>query len=221
MPAPDTAEGVRLFLRAVSAGGGTDYFELLGDEKPIPQVAGLLRGVKLPAPMRPILSGMMKGRGQQFLSDQIRHLQRSSAGDYQAIVEARNAYRAVFTAGLDGGRFDAVICPPIALPAFTHGSSEHLFPAVSYAFIYNVLGAPAGVVPTTRVRPGEEGPRTAGKDMAEITAARVEKGSAGLPVGVQVVARHWDDHVVLAVMGALEEHFRQTPDYPDPADLMR
>jgi fatty acid amide hydrolase len=221
MPAPETAEGVRLFLRAVSAGGGADYFELLGDEKPIPQVAGLLRGVKLPAPMRPIVSGMMKGRGQQFLSDQIRHLQRTSAADYQAIVEARNAYRAVFAAGLDGGRFDAVICPPVALPAFTHGSSEHLFPAVSYAFIYNVLGAPAGVVSTTRVRPGEEGGRTAGKDMAEITAAQVENGSAGLPVGVQVVAHHWDDHVVLAVMGALEEHFRRTPDYPDPADLMR
>ena len=57
--------------------------------------------------------------------------------------------------------------------------------------------------------------------MAEITAAQVENGSAGLPVGVQVVAHHWDDHVVLAVMGALEEHFRRTPDYPDPADLMR
>jgi fatty acid amide hydrolase len=217
---PDAREGVRLFLRAVSAGGGDDYFRLLGDEKPIAQVAGLLRGVKLPAPLRPIVAGMMKVRGQVYLADQIRDLQRTSAGEYQAVVEARNAFRSAFTNSLDEGRFDAVICPPVALPAFTHGSSEHLFPAVSYAFIYNVLGAPAGVVSITKVRPGEETERKVGRDMAEITAAEVEDGSAGLPLGVQVVARHWDDHVVLSVMGALDEHFQGAADYPTQADLV-
>jgi fatty acid amide hydrolase len=35
-----------------------------------------------------------------------------------------------------------------------------------------------------------------------------------LPVGVQVVARHWREDIVLAVMAALEDHFRSTPDYP-------
>ncbi len=216
---PDAREGARLFLRAVSAGGATDYFELLGDEKPVPQVSGLLRGVKLPAPIRPVVAGLMTGRGQSYLADQVRNLQRTSAGEYQEIVEARNAYRAAFAESLDDGRFDAVICPPMALPAMTHDSTEHLFPAVSYSFVYNVLGAPAGVVSITKVRPGEESDRRVGKDMAEITAAAVERGSAGLPVGVQVVARHWDDHLVLAVMAALEEHFRGTPDYPDPAHL--
>jgi fatty acid amide hydrolase len=48
----------------------------------------------------------------------------------------------------------------------------------------------------------------------------VEDGSAGLPLGVQVVARHWDDHVVLSVMGALDEHFQGAADYPTQADLV-
>ncbi len=112
-----------------------------------------------------------------------------------------------------------MICPPLALPAFTHGSSEHLFPAGSYAVPYNVLGAPAGVVSITRVRPGEESDRVVSRDLADITARQVEEDSAGLPLGVQVVARHWGDHLVLAVMAALENRFRTTPDYPDPAGL--
>jgi fatty acid amide hydrolase len=42
----------------------------------------------------------------------------------------------------------------------------------------------------------------------------VEQGSVGLPVGVQVAARHWREDIVLAVMAAIEEHFQSQPDYP-------
>jgi len=52
-------------------------------------------------------------------------------------------------------------------------------------------------------------------DMADITAFEVERGSAGLPVGVQVISRYWREDIVLAVMSTLEEHFRTTPDYPE------
>jgi fatty acid amide hydrolase len=211
---PDAEEGIRLFLRTASSGGTGDYLRLLDGERPIPQVAGLIRGGKLPAPMRPVVAKLMEARGQHQVARQIRNLQQVSAEEYFGLVEARNRYQAEFTRTLDEGRFDAVVCPPVALPAFTHGSSEHLFPAVAYSFIYNVLGAPAGVVSTTRVRDGEDTARETTKDMADITAAQVETGSVGLPLGVQVVARHWHDHTVLAVMAALERHFRDLPDYP-------
>jgi fatty acid amide hydrolase len=85
---------------------------------------------------------------------------------------------------------------------------------MTYGLPYNVIGAPAGVVAATRVRPGEESDRPVGRDLVEITARRVEQGSAGLPVGVQVVARHWREDIALAVMAALEAHFRTQPDYP-------
>jgi fatty acid amide hydrolase len=67
------------------------------------------------------------------------------------------------------------------------------------------------------VRPGEESDRSCGLDVVQRAAGRAEKGSAGLPVGVQVAAWHWCDDVALAVMAALEDHFRAQPDYPvDP-----
>jgi fatty acid amide hydrolase len=93
-------------------------------------------------------------------------------------------------------------------------------PAASYAYTYNVLGAPAGVVAATTVQPGEESDRKSSKDRADITAIEVERGSSGLPVGVQVVARHWREDIVLAVMAALEEHFQSQPTYPSRPDLV-
>lgn len=105
-------------------------------------------------------------------------------------------------------RFDAIICPPDALPALRHGSSSYLTDALSYIGLYNLLGMPAGTVAATRVRAGEETDRAPSRDWVERIARKAETGSVGLPVGVQVVTRHWREDVALAMMSALEEHFR-------------
>lgn len=214
VPPPDPHEGAEIFLRAVSAGGARDFLELLGKERPIPQVAGMLRGAKAPPPVRAVLPMLLERRGQHALADVVRNVRPCSAADYWAIVEQRTRYRDRFLSGLRDTGIDAVVCPPVALPAFTHGASEHLFAAVSYAFVFNVLGAPAGVVAATRVRAGEEDGRHPDDDRSLQTGLEVDQGSAGLPVGVQVVGPHWREDVVLSVMAALEAHFRTTDDYP-------
>jgi fatty acid amide hydrolase len=45
-------------------------------------------------------------------------------------------------------------------------------------------------------------------------AARVDAGSAGLPVGVQVVGRPWAEDTVLAAKAAIERGVRDDPDFP-------
>ena len=91
--------------------------------------------------------------------------------------------------------------------------AERLIPPV------NVLGMPAGVVAASRVRAGEESDRPRTRDVVERTVLENEQGTAGLPIGVQVAARHWREDIVLAVMAALEEHFRAQPDYPHEPSL--
>jgi fatty acid amide hydrolase len=124
------------------------------------------------------------------------------------------------TGGTTGHGFDVVLCPPYALPALTHGSSGDLVAAASYAWPFNIAGLPAGTVAATRVQPGEESDRQESRDAADKTARRVEEGSAGLPVGVQVVGRHWREDTVLAVMAALEEEFRAGSTYPSRPDMV-
>lgn len=124
---------------------------------------------------------------------------------YWQLIDARNHYRREFLAALDSERIDAIVCPPYPLPAVPHGASARLGPANGHTLLFNLLGMPAGVVPVTRVRAGEESRRVPGRDAMERVAREIEEGSAGLPVGVQVAARPWREDVVLAVMKAIED----------------
>ncbi len=212
---PDPAEAVRIFLGSVSSGGGKDFKNLLGTEKPIPQMEGMIKSLSAPSFILPIIQRIMAMRGQHNMAYQIKCMGPRSTEKYWELVEARTDFRVHFHQLMDEGGFDAIVCPPASLPALTHGTSQYLYPpAFTDALMYNVLGAPAGVVAVTRVKPGEESDRTVGRDMAEIVARSVERGSEGLPVGVQVVSRHWREDIVLAVMRAIEEISRQKPDYP-------
>lgn len=152
--------------------------------------------------------------GQKHASSSMRAIRRRSTKDYWRLVALRADYRARFISALDARRLDALVCPVEALPAYTHGASLLVSDSLSHTALYNLLGMPAGVVAATRVRADEESDRARGLDMVERAALKIEKGSAGLPVGVQVAARHWREDIVLAVMSALEEHFKGRPDYP-------
>ena len=105
--------------------------------------------------------------------------------------------------------------------AWRDGAEAYLGMSVAggYAALYNVLGYPAGVVPFTRVRPDEAIPRKRSLDRAEAAARKAETGGAGLPIGVQLVARPWREHVALAAMRAVEEAARTHDDYPTLAPI--
>jgi fatty acid amide hydrolase len=83
-----------------------------------------------------------------------------------------------------------------------------------YTLLHNVLGWPAGVVPVTRVRADEESDRPPSSDLVEKVARRSELGSAGLPLGVQIAAPRWREHIVLALMRAAQQKAQQRADYP-------
>jgi fatty acid amide hydrolase len=134
-----------------------------------------------------------------------------SIEEYFAVVAERTRYRERFVELMEERRLDAIICPPYPLPSLPHGSSADadLQLAEIACAVFNIVGLPAGVVSASRVGAGEDG---AAK--ARGVAATIQRGSEGLPVGVQVAARHWRDDIVLALMHALEEHFRALPSYP-------
>jgi Asp-tRNA(Asn)/Glu-tRNA(Gln) amidotransferase A subunit family amidase len=84
----------------------------------------------------------------------------------------------------------AFICPVSSIPAFRHGErkwtidgkSVEYFDAMRYSQWFNLLGNPGVVVP-------------------------VGQSSEGLPIGVQVVARPWQEHVALGIAKHIEQRF--------------
>lgn len=211
---PDVPHAMQLFFGVATAGGIAAWRRSLQDEKPISDLAPMLQAIAMPPLGRRALAAMLRARGQARTARIISSIGDGSARSYFALTQAVTAYRTRFLAALEAGGLDAIICPPLATPAVPHAQSGQLGDYASYAQLYNVLGMPAGVVAATRVRPAEESDRPPSKDAVEQAARIVEQGSAGLPVGVQVVARHWREDVALAVMAALERAFSARPDYP-------
>jgi fatty acid amide hydrolase len=92
-----------------------------------------------------------------------------------------------------------------ALPALRHGSAARLVLAAMPCFLANLLDLAAGAVPVTAVQPEEEQTRVRTRDPVLVAAAAADRGSRGLPVGVQVVAAPAaGEGVVLSAMAAIE-----------------
>jgi len=84
--------------------------------------------------------------------------------------------------------YPVLLCPVASIPAFRHGERVWMVEGQEVAYLdavrhtqwWNVLACPAAVVP-------------------------VGQSPEGLPIGVQVVARPWEDEVTLGVAAVLDE----------------
>ena len=212
---PSVLEALDVFYGLFTADGAAAYLELLDGEQLDPRIRRLMQLATLTTWQRPALGIGLLAAGQRRLSHLIRTTGLRTADESQALIARRDAYRRRFELALGEAGVDVLICPPNALPALTHGASGDLGAAgLSYTALYSVLGWPAGVVPVTRVRPVETERRTAWVDTTDRIARRVDRGSSGLPVGVQVAARPNREDLILAVMEAVQTALSGSVDFP-------
>jgi fatty acid amide hydrolase len=211
---PDVGHANDVYVGLMMADGNASMRRLLRGSRVDRRIRMINLGASYGPIGRRVVSFLSSLMGQPRLAGAARAGGRRSADGYWQLIAERTAYRERFLAALDRGGYDAILCPPYAFPAVLHGRTLDVSPGQSYAALYNLLGMPAGVISVTRVRAGEESDRPKSREIVERVAYASELGSAGLPIGVQVAARHWREDVVLAVMGALEAHFRGRSDYP-------
>jgi fatty acid amide hydrolase len=214
---PGVIDAVDLFKSILGADGFQWMSDRLGRSKPDPRLAGLLFAGRRSRPTLALLRTVMRALGQASLAHTLGNFGSTDTRRYWQLVEVQMAFQERFAAALDsapGGPFDLVLGPTCALPALHHGASRDLMTVGGYTTLYNVLGYPAGVVPVTRVRAGEEGDRPVTRDAVDRVARQVEQGSAGLPVGVQVAARPWQEHLILAAMQSIQKTASRGRDYP-------
>ena len=95
-------------------------------------------------------------------------------------------------------QYPILLCPAAAIPAFRHGERSwqiegktvHYLDAWSYTEFFNLLGNPAAVVP-------------------------VGRSPEGLPIGVQIVGRPWEEEQVLSVAAGIGEAMRRVENSSD------
>ena len=207
---------IYIWLGAISADGGRTIDAQLRGEKISPQLKPSRTALKLPTLARLTLAKILHRTGEARLAQLLEVLGEKRVDEVWALTAERTTLRLAEFDAWNAARLDAMICPPHAVPAMGHRESGDFTLSLSYAFRWSLLNFPAGVVPVTRVSPEETlgDPCTRRLDKVESKVAAIEKASAGLPVGVQVVARPYQEHVVLAVMRAVEQDARARDGFP-------
>ncbi|MGH9776380.1 MAG: amidase [Candidatus Acidiferrales bacterium] len=138
-----------------------------------------------------MLGPMLEGHEQEIspLLKEFRAIEaagpRLTLGELMMTLIERDTLRTQFFAQME--RYPILLCPVAAIPAFRHGEREwqvdgkrvEYLDAMSYTQWFNLLGNPGTVVP-------------------------VGKSPEGLPIGVQVVGRLYEDEMALAVAEKIE-----------------
>ncbi|MEE2902377.1 MAG: amidase family protein [Myxococcota bacterium] len=201
------------YFGALSSDGGASVRKHLaggtvsGQLKPLSRIAGM------PNSGRKVLSKVARFSRQTRVARLLEVVGEKAVFDYWQLTAQRAEIRArVYREWREQG-IDAVICPAYATPAIRHGQSDDFSMAGSYSMRYNFLNFPGGVVPISRVGK-TDAVRADTLQRLEKKAADVEEHSAGLPLGVQVVGRPFEEDVVLAIMMALEAKAKKENDFP-------
>ncbi len=216
-PAPPLSRTSDLFFACLSADRATYVRRLLAGNPVDHRLRPLVLTARMPLWLRGVAAAAFDAFGQHRAARTARRFASGTVEDYWRTVEAIGDFRVEVLRSLEraeGGPIDLILCPSYAVPAQRHGASFVMPLPGAYTAFANVTGFPAGIVPVTRVRRGEESDRPDSRDRVDRTARETERGSAGLPIAVQVIARPWQDHVALAAMARIEAEARRQPDYP-------
>ena len=206
-------EAVRLFYNIITAEGGMrNYVEGMEGEPLISAYRKVYFAASLFDWMRPAVSLVLYLWGEKRMRFMIKSFRREGlpTREYWQYCKELQVYQEAWIRMLQAQDLDGFLCPGVALPASPHGSSQSAESACSYTFFLNLLHFSAGMVPVTRVREDEacyplnEVPR-AQRDYIARAAAKMMKGSAGLPVGVHVAFLPFQDEMCLHVMKDLQD----------------
>ena len=199
-------------LGLISADGLRSLARLLRGVRVNPQLRRQVAMGRIPRWVRPPGAGVLRLLGQSQLADLLHWSGPRSADAYWQATADADDYKKFFWRKLSdafgGGPVHAVLTPPHATPALRHGTALHLLLGGSYCFLANLLDAPAGVLPAGSISDEDQQQELSQRrdwwELEQHYAKQNATGSAGLPVGVQVMSPPWRDELVFAVMAALE-----------------
>ncbi|GAA6027578.1 hypothetical protein JCM8097_007932 [Rhodosporidiobolus ruineniae] len=226
---PSPLDAMELFVALTSAGRYSTLLSgLLGD----PQESSLWLvtvGPRLPAFVRSTLAWVLDAVvGDEKMARLLRASRGKSVTELQEWQHKRDVYVKKARKQLwEEHAFDAVLCAPQATPALKHGETWNLSPLAIGTILWNIIDTTVGLVPVTRVSPSLDSlppssswwARQSAAPGCKLVEARVYGSQAtggtggvydaeemeGMPVGVQVVGRQWDEERVVKVMGVVDE----------------
>jgi fatty acid amide hydrolase len=211
---PSSWEMFDTYFGLMSADGTITARGQVGDEPVTPQLKSVVRIATLPGFVRSTLARALGVAGEARVARLLGALGEKRVHQAWALTVQREAHKRAELAAWRAAGVDLVIGPPTVTPAALCGETHDWSAGAWNTMRWNLLDLPAGVVPVSRVRDDEQTRDLTGADRLVKKAALFDAGSAGLPVSVQVAGRPWEEHLVLAVMKAIETGVRGHEGFP-------
>ncbi|KAG8852243.1 hypothetical protein FRB96_008889 [Tulasnella sp. 330] len=216
---PDMMEAIKIFMGLISADKFKMMFSHLGKDPRDPSLLMAAVGPSLPGFLRHFVAWGIRAAGKDpVMSELVLNFRGRSAGDYVALAGKRDEYCQRFVKEVwDANGFDGIICPVQAMPSVPHGAANDAGTLPATTSLYNLADHPIGIVPVIRVDKTRDQLDKAWEESGEkgspMVYNRLYEGKKpyydatamhGIPVGVQIVGRHWEDEKVIKMMRVVD-----------------
>ncbi|KAG1738410.1 amidase signature domain-containing protein [Suillus paluster] len=211
---------MEVFIGLVTSDGYKKMLSYLDSDPPESSLFLTTLGPRLPSFIRNLVSWIANTfMGDALMSRFFSLSREKSVLEFTDLTDERNKVSAAWYEEVwDKYSFDGIIAPVQALPVIPHGGSVYLSPLAAATIMYNVVDSPVGIIPVTRVDPDTDQlpadfePGASGR--SKVFDSRMylgkkpvydPKAMEGMPVGVQIVGKKWEDEKVLAMMHVVDE----------------
>ncbi|KAF8547725.1 amidase signature enzyme [Imleria badia] len=220
---PPITEGFSIGLQLCFSDAGAGYFKpLRRDEKLDPVMSGSRSLLGMPLFVKRLLAMLTRSlTGDEVWASLTESLHTKTAAEERALVVARDEYRERWHDAWEAEGLDFVLTMPHPLPAIPKGAAEKVtLISAAVGMICNVVDYVAGVLPVTFVN-GESDALPKDFQTSDVykRMSAVSKGAYsvydaeamhGLPVGVQVIGRRFEEERVLQAMKVVEHSLEQS-----------
>jgi len=209
-----------MFSEAWFCEGDAKYLQELKGEKTMSHCDGVKLAAAAPNCLKGALAGLLSLFGEERAGMIFSYSRKMDAYEYFGLVERHKGAKKEFFKKWQDYKLDGLISPGFGYAAQKLGYGADLaFGGILYTAPFNMLNMPAGVVPVTVVKKGEDVyPKECCKyrDMMTKKLEKSLEGSVGLPVGVHVSTLPWEEEKCLGIMMQIEEAVKFREKYSCP-----
>ncbi|EKM61689.1 uncharacterized protein PHACADRAFT_135578 [Phanerochaete carnosa HHB-10118-sp] len=214
---PDAAKALKFFMSLTLADGNKTLFSPIKGDLRVSAFLSLQCCPKGWA--RLLISWVLRyPMGDAVFADIMKLCKTASVEEFWSTIDQQKDYfRKFYKEVWEKYKFDGIIAPVLAIPALPHGPVAYISPLSSSSLLYNIVDSPVGTVPVTRVDPNLDRLTDEWRNQPAASPPTLEgliyKGSnafynvdkmAGLPIGVQVVEKKWEEEKVVEMMKVVD-----------------
>ncbi|KAK7023858.1 putative amidase PB8B6.03 [Favolaschia claudopus] len=214
---PDPIEAFNVYVGITSADAYKTLLSNIGQDPLDSSLLVVAYGNAVPRLLRNLISWAISF----FLQDDrtaslIKSTGAKTVREYLQWVARRDKYNAQFYEEVwNKQKLDGIIAPVMAIPQVPNGSFRTVFAIASATALYNLVNSPSGCIPVTKVDPIQDALTAEWSNLPSpsLLERLLYQGKRpiydpvamqGMPVGIQVVGKRWEDEKVLGMMEVID-----------------